>query len=163
AAAPGIATGGTTRRTVRRRIPQCAVAPDAAPRARRSHPRTTARPPRARGVSSRPRALARLGGPRRDPRRRRRLRPAPRAPAPPPARARRARRQARGRAPAPRAAARGPAPAPGRGPAPPPPLAFDARHGLLRDDAHLLRERGAAPRPRIHDDRGGHPRPSSPP
>ena len=33
------------------------------------------------------------------------------------------------------------------------PLASDARHGLLRHDAHLLRQRGAAPGPRVHDDR----------
>ena len=43
------------------------------------------------------------------------------------------------------------------------PLAFDARDGLLRHDAHLLRERGAAPGPRVHDDRGRHPRPPPPP
>ena len=42
-------------------------------------------------------------------------------------------------------------------------LAFLARHGLLRHDAHLLRERGAAPRARLHDDRGRHPRPPPPP
>src|SRR5207253_2347512 len=31
------------------------------------------------------------------------------------------------------------------------------RHDLLRDDADLLRERQAAHRPRVHDDRGRHP------
>ena len=43
------------------------------------------------------------------------------------------------------------------------PLASGLRHGLLRHDAHLLRERGAAPGPRLHDDRGRHPRPAPPP
>ena len=46
---------------------------------------------------------------------------------------------------------------------PAPPLASGTRHGLLRHDAHLLRQRGAAPRPCVHDDRGGHPRPPPPP
>ena len=37
------------------------------------------------------------------------------------------------------------------------------RRGLLRHHSHLLRQRGAAPRARVHDDRGRHPRPPSPP
>ena len=34
---------------------------------------------------------------------------------------------------------------------------------LLRHDAHLLRQFDPAHRPRVHDDRGGHPRPPPPP
>ena len=44
-----------------------------------------------------------------------------------------------------------------------PPLASDARDGLLRHYAHLLRECRAASRARVHDDRRRHPRPPSPP
>ena len=43
------------------------------------------------------------------------------------------------------------------------PLASDAAHGLLRHDADLLRERGAAPGPRVHDDRRRRPGAPSPP
>jgi hypothetical protein len=35
-------------------------------------------------------------------------------------------------------------------------------HAVLRDDAHLLRQRPPAHRSRLHDDRGGHPRAPSP-
>ena len=36
---------------------------------------------------------------------------------------------------------------------------MEAADGLLRHHADLLRQRGAAPRPRVHDDRHRHPRP----
>ena len=43
------------------------------------------------------------------------------------------------------------------------PAASGARHALLRHDAHLLRERGAAPGPCVHHDRRRHPRAPPPP
>ena len=92
--------------------------------------------------------------------RRRRLRLGRAAPAAPVAPSRR--RRAATAAPAPHAPARDGRPRPRRGsPAAGgdrASLAF-AADGLLRHDADLLRQRGAAPRPRVHDDRRRHPRP----